>query len=293
MKELTKHKYYELAKTAIGLALIAATLGYLSVKYIELEEARIVLESEHKKTIDLYAEYYVKSARLERELAKLQEGNESLKGEVSVMTNIVEGLQKVVYTDKELLAKYSKVYFLNENYSPKELANIDSEYTYDKLKQYRFLSQAHPFLDRMLRDARANGLNLLAVSAFRSFKEQSGLKASYKVTYGTTAANKFSADQGYSEHQLGTAIDFTTPLVGASFKNFDKTAEYTWLMNNAHRFGFILSYPSGNAYYTYEPWHWRFVGVGLATDLHTQNKRFYDMDQRDINDYIVRIFEQQ
>ena len=110
------------------------------------------------------------------------------------------------------------------------------------------------------------------------------------MTFGS-GANKFSAEQGYSEHQLGTTIDFTTPALGASFSAFDTTSAYEWLQGNAHRFGFVLSYPKGNAYYIYEPWHWRFVGVELATKLHTEGKRFYDMDQREINDYLSKIFD--
>lgn len=253
---------------------------------------KTLAQSLYSEQTHLYIETYIERARLSRELSKLQAGNESLKGEVAVMSSVVEDLQKIVSTDKELLAKYSKVYFLNENYVPKELTYIDTKFTFEKTRQYQFSAKAYPFLNRLLVDASGANLNLLVASAFRSFKEQSGLKSSYRMTFGTTAANKFSADQGYSEHQLGTAVDFTTPAVGASFKNFDKTAEYTWLTNNAYKYGFILSYPPNNAYYVYEPWHWRFVGIKLAAFLHDNNLRFYDVDQRKINDYLGKIFEE-
>jgi D-alanyl-D-alanine carboxypeptidase len=87
------------------------------------------------------------------------------------------------------------------------------------------------------------------------------LKSQYRVTYGAGTANSFSADQGYSEHQLGTTVDFTTPKVGGTLTGFDKTDSYKWLQNNAYKYGFILSYPSSNGYYIFEPWHWRFVGL--------------------------------
>lgn len=292
MKELTKHKYYELAKTSIGLALIAGSLGYLTVKYIEADEMKALVQSLYNEQTHLYAESYVERAKLDRELGKLQLGNESLKSEVSAINTVMQDLQKIVLTDKELLAKYSKVYFLNENYLPKELAYVESQFTFDKNKQYQFSAKAYPFLNRLLIDARTNGLDLLVASAYRSYKEQSGLKATYRVTYGTSAANKFSADQGYSEHQLGTTLDFTTTKVGGSFKGFDSTPEYKWLVTNAHKYGLILSYPKSNSYYVYEPWHWRFVGVTLATFLHDNNLNFYDVDQRKINDYLGKIFEQ-
>ena len=88
--------------------------------------------------------------------------------------------------------------------------------------------------------------------------------------YGS-GANSFSADQGYSEHQLGTTVDFSTSSLGGSLNGFDQTEAYEWLDKNAHRFGFILSYSKDNAYYIYEPWHWRFVGKDLALYIKLKN----------------------
>ena len=51
-----------------------------------------------------------------------------------------------------------------------------------------------------------------------------------------------------------------------------------------YKYGFAISYPAGNAYYKFEPWHWRYVGVELAAKLHNEAKNFYDLDQRDINE---------
>jgi D-alanyl-D-alanine carboxypeptidase len=78
--------------------------------------------------------------------------------------------------------------------------------------------------------------------------------------------------------------------VGAASSGFDLTPEHTWLLNNAQKYGFVMSYPKGNAYYIYEPWHWRYVGVDLANRLKTDNKHFYDLDQRVIDDYLLLIF---
>jgi D-alanyl-D-alanine carboxypeptidase len=110
------------------------------------------------------------------------------------------------------------------------------------------------------------------------------------VVYGS-GANAFSADQGYSEHQLGTAADVTTNTLAGGLDGFDATPAYKWLTANAYKYGFILSYPQGNGYYEYEPWHWRFVGKKLARYLHTTNERFYDLDQRTIDSYLINIFD--
>ena len=153
------------------------------------------------------------------------------------------------------------------------------------------LVEVWPFLKKMLDDAQTANIDLKIASAFRSFDTQSTLKSAYKVTYGS-GSNKFSADQGYSEHQLGTTIDFTTTKLGADSSTFGKTASFVWLIENAYRYGFILSYPKNNSYYIFEPWHWRFVGKGLALRLHDENKNFYDLPQRDINEYLISLFDQ-
>jgi zinc D-Ala-D-Ala carboxypeptidase len=90
---------------------------------------------------------------------------------------------------------------------------------------------------------------------------------------------------------LGTTIDFGTPSIKGDFSKFGGTKEFEWLVNNAHKFGFILSYPKDNEYYIYEPWHWRYVGVALATRLHDEEKYFYGFSQRIIDSYLVNIFD--
>ncbi|MEX0934886.1 MAG: M15 family metallopeptidase [Candidatus Paceibacterota bacterium] len=207
------------------------------------------------------------------------------------LSGIVGDLDKLARTDEELLQKYSKVYFLNEHYVPENLSIIDPEYTYNRDREYEVHSNVWPRLKALLDEAEDKNLELKVISAFRSFGTQAGLKSSYTVTYGEGTANQFSADQGYSEHQLGTAIDFTTPEVGASFSGFEDTEEYTWLQENAHKYGFVLSYPEDNSYYKFEPWHWRYVGVELATKLYEDGLHFYDLSQREIDKYLISIFD--
>ncbi len=222
-----------------------------------------------------------------------QTRNDNFEQKINGITNTVGTLVKLSNTDKELLQKYSKVYFLNENYVPTKLSSINKDYVLNKLQNYEFHADALPFLNHLLRDAHDQNDKLLIASAYRSFDTQESLKTSYKVTYGAGTANSFSADQGYSEHQLGTAIDFiTTGMNGSLTTAFESTPEFKWLNDNAYKYGFSLSYPKGNAYYQYEPWHWRFVGIDLATRLHDQNKHFYDLDQRDITTYLANIFDE-
>jgi LAS superfamily LD-carboxypeptidase LdcB len=210
---------------------------------------------------------------------------------VGTISGTVGNLQKLAAVDPEILKKYSKIYFTNENYVPAHLASVPTEYVYSTTRKEQFLTEASPYLISLLYSAKSNGVNLYVKSAYRSFAEQKSLKTKYSITYGAGTANSFSADQGYSEHQLGTALDFISSGQNGQLDGFDKTATYSWLLANGYRFGFILSYPKGNSYYVYEPWHWRFVGIKLATYLHDNNLHFYDMDQRDIDQYLVDTFD--
>ena len=226
----------------------------------------------------------------ESTLSEEERQRSDLREELRDINRAVGTLGRVATTDRDLLRKYSKTYFLNENYTPLELTTIDSKYQSGGGTNFKILSDVWPYLLDLFEETEAQGLELRALSAYRSFGTQSALKASYVVTYGE-GANAFSADQGYSEHQLGTALDFTTEIRGGTLQGFEATEEYQWLLENAHKYGFILSYPAGNAYYKFEPWHWRFVGVELAKRLHKDNKNFYDMDQREIDSYLPKIFD--
>lgn len=228
---------------------------------------------------------------LSQSLNSEQAKNAAFASQILNIASTVGTLKKLSETDRELLKKYSRVYFLSENYVPAKLSPIDAAYLFDKTKLQQFHSDALPFLMRMLSESRASSGTLEIVSAYRSFSDQVAVKSGYKFLYGS-GANQFSADQGYSEHQLGTAIDFTVKKLDGLSLQLEKQPEYEWLANNAYRFGFVLSYPKNNGYYQFEPWHWRFVGIQLAKKLHDENKHFYDLTQRDIDSYLISIFDQ-
>ncbi len=284
-------------------------LGYLGYQNYTLTQEKFILGEELTKTRREFAstsqELMVNIEALkqlltatqsdkmnaEQDILKQREVADAMNARVESMSNALGTYKKIVGTDRELLAKYSKVYFLNENYTPKYSITIPSSYTYGTEKEKMISADVWPFLQKLLDDANAVNIDLKVASAFRSFDTQSSLKSAYKVTYGS-GANKFSADQGYSEHQLGTTVDFTTTRLGANFSAFEKTGSFIWLTENAYQYGFILSYPKKNVHYIFEPWHFRFVGKALAKRLHNENKNFYDLPQREIDEYLVSIFDQ-
>jgi zinc D-Ala-D-Ala carboxypeptidase len=214
-----------------------------------------------------------------------------VKSRVGSIDDSIDDLEKLSKTDPELLAKYSKVFFLSDTYAPARLVPIPAEYKYTEAEPLQIIPEVLPFLKRLMDRAKRDGIELYVDSAYRSFRTQQALKNQYVVTYGAGTANQFSAEQGYSEHQLGTTVDFITTGLGGSLTGFEKTIAYKWLLDNAHNYGFTLSYPQNNGYYVFEPWHWRFVGEELAEDLHDANKYFYELDQRKIDTYLIRLFD--
>jgi zinc D-Ala-D-Ala carboxypeptidase len=265
-----KNKFFEDNKNALlklqeASTTIAALSSELSLTAEELDE----LEDDYKKE---------------------KKKNDVFEDQIKDISGTVSDLDKLAKTDEELLQKYSKVYFLNEHYIPEKIKSIRPEFLYNEANEKSIHAKVEPFLTEMLTAAQEDGIKIWINSAYRSFYEQASLKGAYTQTYGT-GANRFSADQGYSEHQLGTTLDFTTEGLGGGLNGFEGTSAYTWLQENAHEYGFTLSYPKNNTYYVFEPWHWRFVGEELASDLHDEGKSFYDWDQRDIDKYLIKIFD--
>ncbi len=270
-----------------AVVLIVAALG--GVAYGAHSNFAHLAEEQVKLSANL-EEAHERNYELIKALAEKEGVISSFQGQISDISSTVGTLEKLSQTDPELLKKYSKVYFLNENYIPKQLEEIDGLYVNKGATNTKILVDVRPYLERLLRDAHNDDIKLLVASAYRSFATQSSLKNAYTVTYGS-GANSFSADQGYSEHQLGTTLDFTTEKLGANFNSFASDPAYQWLKNHAYLYGFVLSYPEKNTYYKFEPWHWRFVGIDLARKLHEDGKNFYDLDQREIDKYLIKLFD--
>lgn len=115
-------------------------------------------------------------------------------------------------------------------------------------------------LAAMRERADSDGIDLQIVSAFRSIEYQLGI-IERKLARGQSIDEilRVSAAPGYSEHHSGRCVDFTTPGFTALEVEFERSPAYAWLVSNAARHGFVLSYPRGNRHgIAYEPWHWNW-----------------------------------
>ncbi len=281
---LASHTLNEVSASAIAETKVA------SEKIKQLEEENVILTASTTALVSELARKKTDNFDLLERLALFETNNSSLQEQVARMAGELGIYDKLSKTDRELLQKYSKIYFLNENYAPSSLATITPKLLFRKNRPLLIHSSVLPELTLLLEAASSSNESLLVVSAYRSFGAQASLKSNYLMTYGH-GANRFSAEQGYSEHQLGTTIDFTTPSLATSFTKIESTSAFVWLTQNAYRYGFVLSYPKNNGYYQYEPWHWRFVGMTLATKLHNEGRYFYDIPQREIDTFLVSIFD--
>ncbi len=162
-----------------------------------------------------------------------------------------------------LVNKYNK---LPDNYEIDDLVTLDNEYS---KKGEKVREVIYNDLKKMFDEAKKDNINLNVISGFRTNEKQDTLFNNSIKKNGLDHALIYSAKPGYSEHQLGLAIDINS--VEESFKN---TNEYKWLKNNSYKYGFIERYPEGKEKITgfgYEPWHYRYLGVDVATKIFTEN----------------------
>lgn len=118
----------------------------------------------------------------------------------------------------------------------------------------------------------AEKLGTLCVnSGYRSYASQKMIHASRVAQLGKKAGEKLAARPGYSEHQTGLAIDISTTALGCRIGSFGASKASNWIAANAWQYGFIVRYPSNAKTkitgYVWEPWHLRYVGIELATDM--------------------------
>jgi len=129
-------------------------------------------------------------------------------------------------------------------------------------------------LTAMARAAKRDGAALAVQSAYRSYAYQVRTYQGWVDQSSEEEARKVSARPGHSEHQLGTGLDFRSagdPTPPWSFDDWATTSAGAWLAEHAWEHGFVMSYPRGKrgqTCYSYEPWHYRYVGRDVAAVIH-------------------------
>jgi zinc D-Ala-D-Ala carboxypeptidase len=158
---------------------------------------------------------------------------------------------------------------LRSNYIPKDLVKVDAPCISNNVLMRKEAAEA---FKKMCEAAKKEKVLLYGLSGYRSYNVQVQLYNQSLKKRGKGYTDKYIAAAGNSEHQTGLAIDIINKVSesGHISTSFGDTKEGKWLVNNAHKYGFILRYPRGKESITkinYEPWHFRYVGIAAAKDI--------------------------
>ncbi len=224
------------------------------IKLKELNNINEKLDFFNMDYIDRYIAYKNSNPQLDLE-------------KVIVYVNI--GLDKKQFEDRrDSPNKYTntvlvnKLNYLGDDYVPKNLEEINSKYAVSSGKYLE--KEAKDAFEELSEAARKENYKIIAASTYRSYNYQKNLYNNYVNQDGTLKADTYSARPGYSEHQTGYAVDVSN---GTSYVTFGNTKEFTWMKENAYKYGFILRYTKENEFitgYMDEPWHYRYVGKEIA-----------------------------
>lgn len=195
--------------------------------------------------------------------------------EAAYFNDIVEvNGRKVIQNPTNMLVLVNKEFGLPDGYAPEDLVrpNVPFSFGDQDIEKSYMRKEAAQALEAMFADAANNGIQLHAVSGYRSYQRQTEVFNAEVANSGQEQAVQVVAVPGNSEHQTGLAMDISSASANfALSEQFGQTPEGKWLVDHAHRFGFILRYPKGKegiTGYQYESWHFRYVGVKAATEMY-------------------------
>ena len=224
---------------------------------------------EKLKSIPYYKKEY------QKRYLEYQKENPNLSVE-NIVTYVNIGIDKPYYTNtkpsKNLntnLILVNKYNYLTEDYIPENLEPIDIAYARSGMQ---LVSEARSAFETLSEDAKKEGMNIIAMSSYRSYDYQVNLYDNYVATDGKEAADTYSARAGYSEHQTGLAVDVYNKVL--PYTSFEETEEFNWMQENAYKYGFILRFPKDKVNitgYQYESWHYRYVGKEAAKYIHNHD----------------------
>nr|WP_204542614.1 M15 family metallopeptidase [Peribacillus deserti] len=190
--------------------------------------------------------------------------------------------KNVIQNSNNLLILVNKEFTLPRDYAPADLVKPNVNFSFRESDEEKsFLRQeAAKALEDMFQAALADGIELYAVSGYRSYQRQELLFEAEIQQVGREKAVQAVAYPGTSEHQTGLSMDISSKSSDLLLtESFESVPEGIWLAENAYKFGYILRYPKGqenSTGYQYEPWHYRYVGKETAKNLHEKN---YTLEQ--------------
>lgn len=244
---------------------------------LDNKDIDILLNNNYLKDIRNILELsYFKKDNLERYVKYSKEDNNSYE---DLVTYVNIGLDNDYYTNivkeektEDILIIVNKYHSLDSKYVPNDLETINSKYNRGTNNKMRAVAKTA--FEAMCEAALKDKITIYSGSAYRSYNYQANLYNRYVNKDGKRIADTYAARAGHSEHQTGLATD----VMNASLEFISEgDNEYTWLVNNSYKYGFILRYPKDKEDITgfmYEEWHFRYVGNEVAKILHDSKLTF-------------------
>ena len=198
-----------------------------------------------------------------------------------IITRINTHLDDEFYTNTEntddTLGKFvllNKHYYADGNYKGQNLIDVDKQYNLYNTS-FKLSEECYEAFLKMYNDAKEQGYAFKINSAYRSYETQIKIYQGWVNKDGVALADTYSARAGFSEHQTGYAFDVRDyPFTN---DDYSKTKSFTWVSENAYKYGFIIRFPKDKEYitgYQYEPWHYRYCGTECATYIHDNDITF-------------------
>lgn len=223
-------------------------------------------------------------------LNQLKDNQEKIVSEKKLKkTQYPDRLPEVTDNPFDVLALVNKEHALPSDYIPHDLVvpNVRFPFTEDVPKK-QLRKMAADALENLFKASDEAGLELYAQSGYRSYDRQKTIFDNNVARHGEDHANTYSARPGESEHQTGLVMDVTNRTVNFELTtDFGETKEGQWLKDNAHLYGFIIRYPEDKVEitkYQYEPWHIRYVGEALASELYENNLSLEEHYQKNLEE---------
>lgn len=253
------------------------TINYLLINLTKTEITKLL-----NKKYDKDLEEYIKIDKFDYEkydrYLAYQKNHKNLKKEDIVLRiELKVDLENYDEAEEEknpdsLLAYVNRHRYINKDYEPSDLVEMDDKYSNNYYGVNKLRSEAYEHFKQMVDDANAQGIYFLADTTYRSFDTQETIYSNYAYEHTKEETSKYAARPGYSEHELGTAID-----VSNVWYIEEGDEEYNWIAKNAWKYGFIMRYKKSKediTKYAAEDWHIRYVGVKAATLIFNKNLTF-------------------
>ena len=188
---------------------------------------------------------------------------------------IVDGVN-YIQNPENIIALVNKEYSLPIGYRADDLVKPNVKFSFSGEHEKQLMrKEAAEALEKMFTAASADGVELAAVSGFRSYERQVQIYNAEIAASGMEYAQQAVAEPGKSEHQTGLTMDVSSGENNYQLnQEFGNTEAGKWLEKNSVEYGFIIRYPKDGEKitgYMYEPWHIRYVGKAVATDIKKRN----------------------